>query len=32
MVAVVRPRDLEEFSGDRIVYRSRKYVLVSNWR
>ncbi len=32
MVAVVRPSDLEEFGGDRIVYRSRKYVLVSNWR
>ena len=32
MVAVVRPRDVEEFGGDRIVYQSRKYFLVSNWR
>ena len=31
MIAVVRPRDLGEFQGGRIIHRGRKYWLVANF-
>jgi 4-amino-4-deoxy-L-arabinose transferase-like glycosyltransferase len=32
ILAVARTRDVEEFRGDRIVYRSRKYWLIANFK
>jgi hypothetical protein len=31
MVAVVRPRDVEEFRGARVLHRNRKYLLITNF-
>jgi 4-amino-4-deoxy-L-arabinose transferase-like glycosyltransferase len=31
MVAVVRPRDVEEFTGARLLHRTRKYFLIANF-